>query len=273
MENRRSVRWDVAAIVMFAASALLWLSLLTHDSADNLGDFSGFLGSVYQPLHASYPLNDRIGNACGYMGALASDILLQATGVGAYYIAAMTILSGIVMLRQQPWASPMGRSIGWTLILVAVCTLPTRLGLQLSIPVPIGEGGYLGALCNTWLDRHLASAGSLIFVLSVLVGGVLLSTEYALLRYFGFAATGGLLALKCSLAHFRLRDRIYPRALLCGRTRHRSPHMAPPERRLPTRRPSFTHHPWRVPLHPQTIRTRMKSQGQRFALDAGRRQV
>jgi S-DNA-T family DNA segregation ATPase FtsK/SpoIIIE len=36
----------------------------------------------------------------------------------------------------------------------------------------------------------------LIFVLSVLVGGVLLSTEYALLRYFGFAATGGLLALK-----------------------------------------------------------------------------
>ena len=196
MENRRSVRWDVAAIVMFAASALLWLSLMTHDSADNLGDFSGFLGSVYQPLHASYPLNDRIGNACGYMGALASDILLQATGVGAYYIAAMTILSGIVMLRQQPWASPMGRSIGWTLILVAVCTLPTRLGLQLSIPVPIGEGGYLGALCNTWLDRHLASAGSLIFVLSVLVGGVLLSTEYALLRYFGFAATGGLLALK-----------------------------------------------------------------------------
>lgn len=196
MENARSVRWDVAAIVMFAASALLWLSLLTHDSADNLGEFNGIIGSIYTPLNASYPFNERIENACGYMGALASDLLLQTTGVGAYFVAAMMILSGVVMLRQQPWASPMGRSIGWTLILIAVCTLPSRLGLQLSIPVPIDAGGYLGALCNTWLDRHLANAGSLIFVLTVFVGGILLSTEYALLRYFGFAATGGLLALR-----------------------------------------------------------------------------
>lgn len=196
MENRRSVRWDVAAIVMFAASALLWLSLLSHDSADNLGDFSGAIGNFYTPLHASYPLNERVENACGYMGALASDVLLQATGVGAYFVALMMILSGIVMLRQQPWASPMGRSFGWTLILVAVCTLPTRFGLPLSIPVPVDAGGYLGALCNTWLDRHLANAGSMIIVLTVFTGGVLLSTEYALLRYFGFAATGGLLAIK-----------------------------------------------------------------------------
>jgi len=181
---------------MFAASALLWLSLLSHDSADNLGDFSGAIGNFYTPLHASYPLNERVENACGYMGALASDVLLQATGVGAYFVASMMILSGIVMLRQQPWASPMGRSFGWTLILVAVCTLPTRFGLPLSIPVPVDAGGYLGALCNTWLDRHLANAGSMIIVLTVFTGGVLLSTEYALLRYFGFAATGGLLAIK-----------------------------------------------------------------------------
>ena len=196
MENQRSVRWDVAAVVMFAAAALLWLSLLTHDAADNLGDFSESISSTYKPMQAAYPPNQRIQNSCGYLGALASDILMQATGVGSYLVASLLCLSGVVMLRQEPWASPMGRSIGWTLILVAVCCIPTRFGITLRIPVPIGSGGYLGALCNTWMDHHLAHLGACILVVSVFVGGLLLSTEYALVRYFGFAATSGLIALK-----------------------------------------------------------------------------
>lgn len=200
MENQRSVRWDIAAVAMFAASALLWLSLLTHDAADNLGEFNGILAAFYRPIHAAYPFNESIQNSCGYMGALASDVLFQSTGMGAYLIASLMLLSGVVMLRQQPWASPMGRSIGWTLILIAVCSMPTRFGIQPKIPVPIGGGGYLGALCNTWMNQHLAQAGSVILVLTVFVGGLLLSTEYALIRYFGLAATGSMMALK----YFRL---------------------------------------------------------------------
>ena len=196
MENQRSVRWDVASVAMFAASALLWLSLLTHDAADNLGEFNGILANFYSPIHAAYPFNESIQNSCGYIGALASDVLFQATGIGAYLVASLMILSGVVMLRQQPWASPMGRSIGWTLILIAVCSMPTRFGIQPRIPVPIGGGGYLGALCNTWMNQHLAQAGSVILVLTVFIGGLLLSTEYALIRYFGFAATGSMMALK-----------------------------------------------------------------------------
>jgi DNA segregation ATPase FtsK/SpoIIIE, S-DNA-T family len=196
MEKQRSVRWDVAAVVMFAAAALLWLSLLTHDAADNLGEFGEVISSFYTPLHASFPLNQEIQNSCGYMGAFISDILLQATGVGAYFIAGLMVLSGIVMLRQLPWASPAGRSFGWTLLLVAVCCIPTRFGLPFRVPVPIDAGGYLGALCNLWMDRHLANGGATILTLTILVGGILLSTEYALLRYFGFAATGGMIALR-----------------------------------------------------------------------------
>ncbi len=200
MENQRSVRWDVAAVVMFAAAALLWLSLLTHDAADNLGDFSGPIASVYTPMNAAYPPNAKIQNSCGYLGALVSDVLMQATGIGSYLVAMLVCLSGVVMLKQQPWASPMGRSIGWTLILVAVCCIPNRFGITPRISVPVGAGGYLGALCNTWMDNHLAHLGASILVLSVFAGGILLSTEYALVRYFGFAATGGVMALK----YFRL---------------------------------------------------------------------
>ena len=128
MENQRSVRWDVASVAMFAASALLWLSLLTHDAADNLGEFNGILANFYSPIHAAYPFNESIQNSCGYIGALASDVLFQATGIGAYLVASLMILSGVVMLRQQPWASPMGRSIGWTLILISSPEYLFRLG-------------------------------------------------------------------------------------------------------------------------------------------------
>jgi DNA segregation ATPase FtsK/SpoIIIE-like protein len=105
------------------------------------------------------------------------------------------VLSGAVMVRQKPWASSWGRSIGWSLILLAVCCIPSRFGLNPKIPVPIDGGGYLGALCKVWMDNHLAQAGAVILVLSMLIGGLLLSTEYALLRYFGYAATGSMIAI------------------------------------------------------------------------------
>jgi len=196
MENQRSVRWDVAAVVMFSVSALLFLSLLTHNSHDDLGTFVGPIGSLYTPMQTAYPTNQSVQNSCGYMGALGSDVLLQSTGIGAYIIACLLILSGVVMLRQEPWASPLGRSFGWTLILIAVCSMPGRFGFHANMHVPIGAGGYLGALCNLWMDRQLASGGSTILVMTVFLGGLLLSTEYALVRYFGFAATGGLVAIR-----------------------------------------------------------------------------
>ncbi len=196
MEKQRSVRWDVAAVVMFAAAALVWLSLLTHDAADDLGEMPSWVSKFYQPLHAAYPINDELKNNCGFLGALISDVLLQATGIGAYLIASLMILSGVVMLRQRPWASSLGRSFGWSLILLAVCCIPGRFGFHPNIPVPIDGGGYLGALANIWLDNHFAHAGAVIMVLSTLVGGLLLSTEYAILRYFGYAATGSIIAMR-----------------------------------------------------------------------------
>ncbi|AMV33895.1 DNA translocase SpoIIIE [Pirellula sp. SH-Sr6A] len=196
MENQRSVRWDVAAVVMFAASSLVWLSLLSHDAADNLGEMPRIVQMLYTPMAPAYPANESVQNSCGYIGALLSDILLQATGIGAYLLAGLMVLSGIVMLRQKPWASSLGRSMGWSLILLSVCCLPGRLGMQPSIPVPIGAGGYLGTLCNLWMDNHLAHAGGTILVLGIFAGGMLLSTEYALVRYFGYAATGSLIAAR-----------------------------------------------------------------------------
>jgi DNA segregation ATPase FtsK/SpoIIIE, S-DNA-T family len=197
--HRRSVRWDLVGIVMFGMAILVGLSLLTYDPADDITKILGkpdaeTLGVWYSPK--AFPVNEKIQNACGAVGALVSQALLQATGIGAYLVAALLALGGVVCFRQQPWASPLGRSIGWTLVLVAVCAMPSRFGLHPNISVPIGGGGYLGALANLWIDRNLAHAGGVIAVLSTFVCGLLLSTEYALLRYFGYAATGGMVIVR-----------------------------------------------------------------------------
>jgi DNA segregation ATPase FtsK/SpoIIIE-like protein len=181
---------------MFAFSAFLWLSLWTHDPADSLGSTPKPLGFFYQPLPAAYPPNEKLQNACGYFGALASDLLIQSTGIGAYLIAGLTLLSGIVMLRQKPWASSLGRSIGWSLILLAVCCMPDRFGWKPYVAVPVGGGGYLGAVANLWMDARLGQGGSVVMVISIFIGGLLLSTEYAIISYFGYGATFTMIAAR-----------------------------------------------------------------------------
>ena len=225
----RSLRWDLTGVCLFGMAALVWLALLTHDSADDvsrifgaeptvdlrawdpravseptlvlpdlpgeatsskqLGQRTSYASHWFTP--AAFPPNAVIQNGAGYLGALLSQVLFQATGIGAYLVACLFTLAGIVCFRQVPWASPLGRSIGWTLVLTSVCALPDRLGLSLGIPIPIGGGGHLGALVNTWLNHHLAFTGGLICILATLCVGLLLSTEYALVRYLGLATTHG----------------------------------------------------------------------------------
>lgn len=217
----------MVGVCLFGVAALVWLALLTHDPADDARRlFDNSLVSdprnwdtttVSEPTiilpdlpsatatssatsmnpssswltPASFPANPTIQNGAGYLGALISQTLFQATGIGAYIVACLLTLAGIVCFRQQPWASPLGRSIGWTLVLAAICALPDRLGLSLGLPIPIGGGGYLGALVNTWLNHHFAFLGGMICILATLCIGLLLSTEYALVRYLGLATSHG----------------------------------------------------------------------------------
>ncbi len=190
MPEPRNVRWDIAALIVAAASVFVWLSLLTHDPADPLPKLPSPLSRLYQPDIVSYPINDKVANQCGYTGAWLSHLLLQSIGAGAYLAAALMGLSVVVMLRQQPWASPLGRSVGWTLVGLSLVTLLPTAQFNLPIPVPIGSGGYLGAMTSTWLHEHFAWLGSLVLILCCLVAGLLLSTEYAIVHYFRYSAVG-----------------------------------------------------------------------------------
>ncbi|MDZ4850272.1 MAG: DNA translocase FtsK [Pirellulaceae bacterium] len=190
MAEPRNIRWDIAALIVAAASVFVWLSLLTHDPADPLPSLPGPLANLYQPDIIAYPINEKTANRCGYAGAWLSHLLMQALGAGAYMAASLMGLSVFVMLKQQPWASPLGRSIGWTLVGLSLVTLLPTARINIPISVPIGPGGYLGAMTSTFLHEHFAWHGSLVLIFLCLAAGLLLSTEYAVVRYLRYSAAG-----------------------------------------------------------------------------------
>jgi len=184
MSTSRKVRWDIAALCTGAFAVLVWVSLITYDPADAVGPLIAPFSFLYQPDQICFPENARIQNWAGYWGALISHLLFQSLGIGVYVVGGLLPLSVVAMLRQRPLASPLSRSAGWTMVLVALVTLPGLLNVNFGLPVPIGPGGFVGALTSVWIRSHFAFAGGMILTICVLVAGVLLSTEYAVIRTF-----------------------------------------------------------------------------------------
>jgi S-DNA-T family DNA segregation ATPase FtsK/SpoIIIE len=74
------------------------------------------------------------------------------------------------------------RAIGWVLSLAGFAILAAIACPQLSPGPVIGAGGYLGAAGRGLLQMHFARVGAYIIALSILLGGLLLCTDYMLIR-------------------------------------------------------------------------------------------
>ncbi len=192
MAEPRNLRWDIAALVALTAAIFVSMSLWSHDPADVVGPFVAPFSFFYQPDQIAYPENTTIQNWCGYWGSVASHLLIQGLGAGAFVVAGLMYLSVIAMLKRTPITSPLSRSLGWSLVILAVSTFPALVNWKLSIASPIGPGGYLGATTSTWIHLHFAWTGGLILTLSCLIAGLLLSTEYAVLHAISLLTLGGI---------------------------------------------------------------------------------
>ena len=86
------------------------------------------------------------------------------------------------LLRRREIDQPIIRTLGWAISVVGLTTL-AALAIPNWTPGPVvGAGGYIGAMGRSMLESHFAIAGAYIFTLSVLVAGLLLSTDYFLFR-------------------------------------------------------------------------------------------
>lgn len=182
MSDSRNIEFDVEALILSAVCVFLWLSLLSHDPADSVGALSGTLGA-WLPLDVEvYPANEAIANWCGWSGACVSQLLIKSLGTGALLVTTGLSVLAVWMFRVQCNYVRISRQFGWTLVVVAATTFAALLQLPVPLAPMIGPGGYLGAMTSTWLNEHFATLGSLILTITVLLAGLLLSTDYVLVR-------------------------------------------------------------------------------------------
>ena len=189
-EQGRNLNWDIAALALAAVAIFVWACLLSFDPADPLEPMPSLLAMLYQPDQLAFPSNPQIANRCGFFGALTAQILIQAFGGGAYVVAGLFSLGVIVMLRQKPLASPLGRSLGWTIALVSLLTLFHFSAIELPLASTFGPGGAVGAMTANWINSQFAITGGVIIALCCLAGGLMLSTEYAIFRGISFLTIG-----------------------------------------------------------------------------------
>ncbi len=182
MSEKRSLTADLFALSLLVIVAFLGVALATYDPADPIGEPNELVGRFYKPDIAVFPVNETIQNACGLWGAISADGLLSVFGVGAYYLVVSLAIVDYFLLRRHEIDTPMVRATGWIVSFVGVAALVAIVAPGISLGPVIGSGGYLGALTKGLLQLHFATTGSLILAISLIVGGLLLCTDYALLR-------------------------------------------------------------------------------------------
>ncbi|MBI2479036.1 MAG: DNA translocase FtsK 4TM domain-containing protein, partial [Planctomycetia bacterium] len=182
MFEHRSLRLDLFALALCGLVVFLGGSLGTYNPSDPVPELIPPLNKLYQADQLVYPAMESVTNACGKWGALASDLLLNGLGIGAYYVVLSLVVADVLLLSRRDIDMPALRTVGWVASLVGLTAIVSLLAPSASVGPMIGAGGYLGVLGRTLLESHFALAGSLILAGSLLIGGLMLCTDYALFR-------------------------------------------------------------------------------------------
>ena len=182
MFENRSLYLDLFALGLLALVVFLAISLATYDPADPVAQMIPPLAQIHTPDVVFYPVNETANNACGNWGAMAADFLLTKIGIGSYYLVFSMIVLDVLLLRRQIISLPILRGIGWVVSLVGLTTAMSLLLPNLTPGPIIGSGGYLGAMGAAVVEMQFATIGGVIVCASLVLGGLLLCTDYALFR-------------------------------------------------------------------------------------------
>jgi DNA segregation ATPase FtsK/SpoIIIE, S-DNA-T family len=169
MPETRSRKRDLFALVLLAFCLFLIVSLVTYHPADVSGT-------------QNFASQTKLSNACGRGGAYVAEGLFRLLGWGAYFLVGSLAAFDGWLLARRPIDDPILRLVGWLMSVMGVATLLALAG-PASTPGPvIGPGGYLGAAGRALLEINFASTGAFILTISFVIGGLLLCTDYFLIR-------------------------------------------------------------------------------------------
>lgn len=182
MLEQRNLRLDLTALALVAVIIFLTVALFTYHPHDPVGPLPPPVNLLVSADPLALPPSNVVHNACGYWGALAANLLFTTFGYGSYYLIATLALIDFQLLRRKQIDRPVLRAVGWLLSLAGATTIIAVLMPGISPGPVIGAGGYVGALGKALVEAHFAMAGGLILMGSVMIGGLILCTDDAVVQ-------------------------------------------------------------------------------------------
>lgn len=183
---------EVIGLIVLLFAVFTFISLLSYDAHDPSW------ASVTSP-------GQRTHNYGGTVGASLAETFLQVFGLGAFILPLIVGYLGIKAILPRTKGGSLlriGRSLFLLLVLGALFSL--LFGRLSWRGADIEAGGVLGAFLSSFLVRYLSQAGTLIFLLALLMLFVLFSTELSLGKLLGFS--GRILSFAFKEVRIRVTD-------------------------------------------------------------------
>jgi S-DNA-T family DNA segregation ATPase FtsK/SpoIIIE len=162
---------EISGVFLFLGALFLVIALATHSA----GDWA----------QVSYPVNAEVQNKCGKIGAGVSYWMFKQFGLTAYVIASLMGLWGVMIFLRKAIKDFWLKMAGAVLLVASSATffgLLTPKDYEKSWLYAslrnLGAGGDFGASFAKGLSANLGSAGSYIAVAFVLIGSLLLGTDW-----------------------------------------------------------------------------------------------
>ncbi len=164
MIDYRRLQTDLAALAIFAGILFLALSLLSFTPTD-------------APSQTVYPVPEAVANWCGPAGAFASYGLMKGFGYSCYILVISIIAFDMSLFSERPLKDLLLRVLGIALIIFSFSTAMNLFIPWLGRPALYGSGGFLGAMGGMMLETHFSLIGSILILLTLFLGGLMLSAE------------------------------------------------------------------------------------------------
>lgn len=157
---------EIIAVVLFAVSLFLFLSIFT---------FSGQDLSFY----TSSP-NVSSRNMTGVVGAYVGGTLLFFAGKAAYVVPLLILTWGVSRLLQIEERKISFKLFGTVILVAAVSSILSMLQ-DASRAMAFAQGGLIGTLTSGFLVEYLGRVGASVFISAIIILSVLIATEFLIL--------------------------------------------------------------------------------------------
>ncbi|MFH1412363.1 MAG: DNA translocase FtsK [Candidatus Omnitrophota bacterium] len=157
---------EITAVVLFAVSLFLFLSLFTFSESD----LSFYTSSPSGDMH----------NATGVVGALIGGILRFLIGRAAYVIPALVLVWGVSRLMQTEARKFYFKVFG-ALVLCAAVSASLSMLSDSTPQTAFTGGGFIGAIVASFLFEYLGRMGAVVFISAMIMLSMLVATEFLIL--------------------------------------------------------------------------------------------